>query len=472
MTIQVVKPLSLSISSLSPAYRSGQLTPVAVVDWIFRQIAQRQGDGVWICVLPESEVLERAAWLEQRTPEERAALPLWGIPFSVKDCIDIAGLPTSAGCPDFVYEAQQTNLVIQQLLDAGAILIGKVNLDQFATGLVGVRTGYDVPHNAFVAEFISGGSSSGSAVSVAAGLVSFSIGTDTGGSGRVPAGLNNIVGLKPTKGLLSTHHMVDACRTLDCVSIFALTPNDAWEVFQVAKGFDPQDPFARPETTPQHRLKTYETGQSFRFGIPQKEHLEFFGNGDVEQAFAQAVSTLESLGGECREISYAPFLAANDLLFKGPWVAERYASVGQFVEANPDSVLTTTREIILRAKTISAAEAFEGLYALASIKRRVEALWDEIDVLLVPTTGTAYRIAEIEADPIALNTNLGYYTNFVNLLDLAAIAVPNGFQSNGVPTGVTIISQPFTEAFLVKLGAIFHQHRSKALESTLLPVVL
>ncbi|MEO1068380.1 MAG: allophanate hydrolase [Cyanobacteria bacterium J06638_6] len=470
--MQTAEPLALSIASLSLAYNSDQLTPMVVVDEIFRQISRRQGDGVWTFVLPEAEVLERAAWLEQRPVEERDALPLWGIPFSVKDCIDIAGLPTSAGCPDFAYGARQTNLVIQQLLDAGAMLIGKTNLDQFATGLVGVRTGYDIPHNAFVADFIAGGSSSGSAVSVAAGLVSFAIGTDTGGSGRVPAGLNNIVGLKPTRGLLSTQHMVDACRTLDCVSIFALTPEDAWAVFQVAKGFDPGDSFARPEVTRSHRLETYEAGGSFRFGIPEKEHLEFFGNGDVERAFAQAVTLLESLGGTCQEISYAPFLAANDLLFKGPWVAERYASVGKFIEADPGSVLPTTREIILRAKQISAAEVFEGLYALAKIKRQVEPLWDDIDVLLVPTTGTAYRIAEVEAEPMALNTNLGYYTNFVNLLDLAAIAVPNGFQSTGVPTGVTIIGQPFTEASLVKLGAMFHRHRVEQLGATPCPVAL
>ncbi|WP_228040773.1 allophanate hydrolase [Nodosilinea sp. LEGE 07088] len=470
--MQAVEPCSLSIESLRLAYHSGQLTLMVVVDGIFRQISRRQGDGIWTFVLPEAEVLARAAWLEQRTATERDALPLWGIPFSVKDCIDIAGLPTSAGCPDFAYGAQHTNLVIQKLLDAGAILIGKTNLDQFATGLVGVRTGYDIPHNAYVADFIAGGSSSGSAVSVAAGLVSFSIGTDTGGSGRVPAGLNNIVGLKPTRGLLSTQHMVDACRTLDCVSIFALTPEDAWAVFQVAKGFDPGDPFARPEVTRSHRLETYEAGQPFRFGIPQKEHLEFFGNGDVERAFAEAVALLESLGGTGQEISYAPFLAANDLLFKGPWVAERYASVGKFIEANPESVLPTTREIILRAKQISAAEVFEGLYALAEIKRQVEPLWDDIDVLLVPTTGTAYRIAEVKAEPMALNTNLGYYTNFVNLLDLAAIALPNGFQSSGVPTGVTLVGQSFTEASLVKLGAMFHQHRVEMLGAAPLPVAL
>jgi allophanate hydrolase len=323
-----------------------------------------------------------------------------------------------------------------------------------------------VPHNAFNSEFIAGGSSSGSALSVAVGLVSFSIGTDTGGSGRVPAGFNNIVGLKPSKGLLSTHRMVDACRTLDCVSIFALTPEDAWQVFQVAKGFDPEDPFSRHEVTPVGPLATYEPGQPFRFGIPAKQDLEFFGNGDVEAAFNQAVDTLTLLGGEGQEISYEPFLEANNLLFKGPWVAERYASVGKFIESNPDSVVPITRDIILKVKDISAADVFAGLYALAALKRKIEPLWDQIDVLLVPTTGTAYCSAEINADPIVLNANLGYYTNFVNLLDLAAIAVPNGFQSNGVPTGITLVSQPFTEAALVQLGTMFQKQRVETLGAT------
>lgn len=466
MPRQDTNSIALSVSSLQSAYRAGDLSPTVVVDWIFQQIAQRRGDGIWTFTLPSDQVRERARQLERQTVGERADLPLWGIPFSLKDCIDVAGMPTSSGCPDFAYEAQQTNLVIQKLLDAGAILIGKTNLDQFATGLVGVRTGYDVPHNAFNSEFIAGGSSSGSALSVAVGLVSFSIGTDTGGSGRVPAGFNNIVGLKPSKGLLSTHHMVDACRTLDCVSIFALTPEDAWQVFQVAKGFDPEDPFSRHEVTPVGPLATYEPGQPFRFGIPAKQDLEFFGNGDVEAAFNQAVDTLTLLGGEGQEISYEPFLEANNLLFKGPWVAERYASVGKFIESNPDSVVPITRDIILKAKDISAADVFAGLYALAALKRKIEPLWDQIDVLLVPTTGTAYCIAEINADPIVLNANLGYYTNFVNLLDLAAIAVPNGFQSNSVPTGITLVSQPFTEAALVQLGTMFQKQRVETLGAT------
>lgn len=459
-------PISLSIASLEHLYRTQKFAPKEVVSWIFERIDQCDIKGIWTYLPPPNEVLTQAKKLEQLPMEVRARMPLWGIPFSIKDCIDIAGTPTSAGCPDFAYQAKQTNPVIQKLLAAGAILIGKTNLDQFATGLVGVRTGYDIPHNPFVQEYIPGGSSSGSAVSVAMGLVSFSLGTDTGGSGRVPAGFNNIVGLKPTRGLLGTSHMVYACRTLDCVSIFALTAKDSLKVFQVAKRFDPEDPFSRQEEHPPIHLSHYQKGDAFRFGIPVKQHLKFFGNVDVEAAFSQAVDTLESLGGERYEISYEPFLKANDLLFKGPWVAERYVSVGKFVEENPDSVFPITRDIVLKAKEHLAVDVFEGLYAIAAIQRTLKALWDKIDALIVPTAGTAYRIAEVTANPIELNANLGYYTNFVNLLDLAAIAVPNGFQTNGLPTGITMISQPFTEAYLVELGSMFHQCRVKKLGNT------
>ncbi|MEL7227091.1 MAG: allophanate hydrolase, partial [Cyanobacteria bacterium J06576_12] len=383
----------------------------------------------------------RAQFIENSTDK---TLPLWGIPFSVKDCIDVAGLPTSAGCPGFVYTATHTNPTVQNLLDAGAILIGKTNLDQFATGLVGIRTGYTVPHNAFSKEHIPGGSSSGSALSVAVGLVSFSLGTDTGGSGRVPAGFNNIVGLKPTKGVLSTAHTVEACKTLDCLSIFALTAEDAYAVFEIAQSYDPAHPFSRSMGEPSSRLSSYQPKQSFRFGVPRPAQRAFFGNADVEKLYECAIATLIAMGGTCKEIDYGPFLEANELLFNGPWVAERYASVGSFVGTKPEAVFPITREILSKAKKINAAEAFEGLYAVEKLKRKSQSLWNEIDVLAVPTTGTIYRIDEVEAEPLKLNANLGYYTNFVNLLDLCAIAIPNGFQTNGLPSGITLISQPYS----------------------------
>lgn len=446
--------IPLAISSLQQQYAAGTFSPKDIVEAIIAELATRGDDGIWIYTLPEEELRSRAFSLEKSIDK---TLPLWGIPFSIKDCIDVAGFPTSAGCPDFVYTATHTNPTVQNLLDAGAILIGKTNLDQFATGLVGIRTGYTVPHNAFSKDHIPGGSSSGSALSVAVGLVSFSLGTDTGGSGRVPAGFNNIVGLKPTKGLLSTAHTVEACKTLDCISIFALTANDAQRVFETAQSYDPMHPFSREMSEP---LKSYEPEQSFRFGVPRPDQREFFGNADVERLYEEAIATLVAIGGTCQEIDYGPFLEANELLFNGPWVAERYASVGSFAEASPEAVFSTTREILSKAKNITAVDAFEGLYAVEALKRRSQPLWDEVDVLVVPTTGTIYRIDEVVAEPLRLNANLGYYTNFVNLLDLCAIALPNGFQSNGLPSGVTLIAPPYSEPYLTKVGEAFRTIRS------------
>lgn len=458
--------ISLTISSLQKDYDRGTLTPIQVVRIIFTALEQRGDDGIWIYTTPEAILIDRAITLTNLSDSQRSQLPLWGIPFSIKDCIDVAGQPTSAGCPGFTYIAEHTNPAVQQLLDAGAILIGKTNLDQFATGLVGVRTGYTVPHNAFSADYISGGSSSGAALSVANGLVSFAIGTDTGGSGRVPAGYNNIVGLKPTKGLLSTRHMVAACRTLDCLSIFALNATDAEHVFKVAQGFDSSNPYSRPRNVKPVSLKNYEPKQPFRFGVPLTDQRTFFGNADVKVQYEKAIETLISLGGACIDIDYEPFLETNDLLFNGPWVAERYASVGDFVEKDPESVFPIVREIILNSKQLTAVDAFKGLYTLEYLKRTIKPLWDNINCLVVPTTGTTYRLDEIASAPLKRNSDMGYYTNFVNLLDLSAIAIPNGFQSNGIPTGITLIAPPYSDRYLVGLGANFHQTRNQKLGAT------
>ena len=458
--------ISFTLSSLQQQYATGRCSPKEVIEAIISDIEARGDDGIWIYTLLPEELRSRAAALEEMAPHSPEDLPLWGIPFSVKDCIDVAGLPTSAGCPGFTYIANYTNPAIQNLLDAGAMLIGKTNLDQFATGLVGVRTGYTVPHNAFSKDHIPGGSSSGAALSVATGLVSFAIGTDTGGSGRVPAGFNNVVGLKPTKGRLSTAHTVEACKTLDCLSIFALTAEDAQAVFKVAQSFDPAYPFSRPASEPRPKLIAYPSQQAFCFGVPRSDQRAFFGNAEVEALYDQAIASLTQLGGTCLEIDYGPFLEANDLLFNGPWVAERYASVGRFVDASPSAVFPITREILTKAKEITAAEAFEGLYAMEALKRKSQPLWEEIDCLVVPTTGTIYRIDEIEAEPLRLNANLGYYTNFANLLDLCAIAIPNGFQSNGLPVGITFIAPPHSESYLTALGSAFHSRHNPPLGAT------
>ena len=466
MAKQTDLDIPLTISSLQASYVQGTLTPLQLIKTTLTNLEHRGDDGIWTYTLPEDSLMQRAMTLMEMSESQRSQRPLWGIPFSIKDCIDVAGLPTSAACPDFVYEATRTNPAIQKLLDAGAILIGKTNLDQFATGLVGVRTGYTVPHNAFSKDYISGGSSSGAALSVAHGLVSFAIGTDTGGSGRVPAGYNNIVGLKPTRGLLSTRHMVAACRTLDCLSVFALTAADSQDVLQVAQGFDPENPYSRPAGMPPADLSSYQANQSFRFGVPRPDQREFFGNGDVKSRYQIAIDTLTKLGGICVEIDYAPFLDTNELLFSGPWVAERYASVGDFIDANPDAAFPVISEIIHNAKEITAATVFEGLYTLETLKRKIQPLWDSIDCLVVPTTGTTYRLDELAAEPLKLNSHMGYNTNLVNYLDLSAIAIPNGFQSNGIPTGITLIGSPYQEAYLVGLGDAFHRQQVNQLGAT------
>ncbi|MGB3292824.1 MAG: allophanate hydrolase [Phormidesmis sp.] len=459
--------ISFTLANLRQQYAGGHCSPKDAIEAIISSLEARGDDGIWIYTLPPEDLRSRAAALERTARQTPAKdLPLWGIPFSIKDCIDVAGLPTSAGCPGFVYTAERTNPAVQNLIDAGAMLIGKTNLDQFATGLVGIRTGYTVPHNAFSRDHIPGGSSSGAALSVATGLVSFAIGTDTGGSGRVPAGFNNIVGLKPTKGRLSTAHTVEACKTLDCLSIFALTAEDAQTVFEIAQSFDPTYPFSSPAGKPPPKLNAYQPQQVFRFGIPRPDQRAFFGNTEVEARYDAAIADLIELGGTCLEIDYSPFLEANDLLFNGPWVAERYASVGHFVKASPDAVFPVTREILTKAEKITAAEAFAGLYAMEALKRKSQPLWEEIDCLVVPTAGTLYRIDEIEADPLRLNATLGYYTNFVNLLDLCAIAIPNGFQSNGLPSGITLIAPPHSENYLIALSSAFHRRHLPQLGAT------
>ena len=373
------------------------------------------------------------------TRGEASHLPLLGVPFAVKDNIDVAGLPTTAACPGFAYTPQRSAEVVQRLLDAGAIAVGKTNLDQFATGLVGVRSPYGVPRNPFDASFVPGGSSSGSAVAVAAGLVSFSLGTDTAGSGRVPAGFNNIVGLKPTPGLLSTEGVVPACRSLDCVSVFALSCADADAVFGALA----------PAHTPSA------IAPAFRFGVLSDADAEFFGDTAYAALYGQAVESLCGLGGRAVAIDYAPFRDAARLLYDGPWVAERTAAVGAFIEHADDKagVWPTTRQIVLSGRKYSAVDAFEGRYKLAALKARAEAEMKGLDFLALPTAPTIYRVADLEREPVLYNSHLGHYTNFVNFFGLSALALPAGFRPDGLPFGITLIARPFAERALLALGA-------------------
>lgn len=447
--VHVNESESLAVANLLVQYRSGSLRPADVIDAIYQRI-DGSDDHVWISLLSPDEARAGANELEAKSRD----LPLFGVPFAVKDNIDVGGMSTTAGCPEFAYTAPRSAPVVQRLLDAGALLIGKTNMDQFATGLVGVRSPYGVPRNPFDERYIPGGSSSGSAVAVATSLVSFALGTDTAGSGRVPAALCNVVGYKPTRGLLSNRGTVPACRSLDCVSVMGLTCADATAVAQVAAAFDPEDPFSRPSPHPELAL---ETASSFRFGIPRKEQMQFFGNAETPALFDAARRDLEALGGAAFRIDYEPFCEAAALLYSGPWVAERWAALGDFVTAHPEAVHPVTRRILEGSKEYTAADAFQAFHKLASLRRQVESTWKEIDILLLPTTGTTYTVSEIEADPIALNSYLGYYASFVNLLDCCGVAVPHGFTAAGLPFGVSLIAPAWRDGLALSVAERLHR---------------
>jgi len=437
-------PTSLDLQSLAQAYRQG-LKPSQLIAALLAQ-AKADRHAAWISFMPEERLLALAARLDEQAPD---SLPLYGVPFAVKDNIDLAGVPTTAACPDFAYLPETSAPVVEKLIAAGALPLGKTNMDQFATGLNGTRSPYGACRNAFKPEHISGGSSSGSAVSVALGQVSFSLGTDTAGSGRVPAAFNNLVGLKPSCGMLSTRGVVPACRSLDAVSIFALTADDARQVFAVARGYDPQDPYSR---RPQAHGRGYATGDTFRFGVPRSGQLEFFGDSINPGLFRAAVQRLEALGGTAVEIDFAPFLETARLLYGGPWVAERYHAIRDFIERQPEALFPVTRDITLGGAKPGAVEAFDALYRLQALKRACEPAWAEVDLMLTPTAGFHPTIAAVEADPIRLNTNLGYYTNFMNLLDYAAVAVPAGFRPDGLPFGVTLFAPAHEDLPLLQLA--------------------
>ena len=446
---------SLAIADLMAAYREGRATPRQIVESVYERIATCRDRGIWISLLPIETTLERAGELGACDPD---SLPLYGIPFAIKDNIDLAGIPTTAACPAFAYTPAESAFVVRRFIEAGAIPIGKTNLDQFATGLVGTRSPYGPCRNSFNPDYISGGSSGGSAVAVAMGLASFSLGTDTAGSGRVPAAFNNLIGMKPTFGRLSTGGVVPNCRTLDAVAIFTLTAEDAARVCRVADGFDEVDPYSRRLPNPARPAQI--SPRAFRFGVPRGEQLQFFGNHEYPRLFDAAVANLQRLGGERVVIDYSPFIETSRLLYEGPWLAERYIVIEELLRRAPEAVHPLTRQIIEVGAEPRATEAFRAQYRLQALRRRSERVWSAIDVLVTPTAGTTYRISEIEADPVRLNTHLGFYTNFMNLLDLAGVAVPAGFTQAGLPFGITLVGPAWSDFELLALAGRVQHHDS------------
>ncbi|NIA53414.1 allophanate hydrolase [Massilia sp. TW-1] len=440
----------MTIIDTHAAYLDGTATPGSTIEQALARIAGADRPEIWISRVDDAALRAQARALDAVLAAEGAAvlarLPLLGIPFAVKDNIDVAGMPTTAACPAFAYVPEQSAPVVDRLLAAGALLVGKTNLDQFATGLVGTRSPYGAVRNAVDPAYVSGGSSSGSAVAVALGMIGFALGTDTAGSGRVPAGLNGIVGLKPTRGLLSTRGVVPACRTLDCVSVFAPDVADAWKVLQVAAGHDARDPYSRPISMQGVRRRGY------RIAVPAQ--LEFFGDAAAQAAFEATLARLRDLPG-CTfgTVDYTPFRAAAALLYQGPWVAERHAAVGAFIDAQPDAAHPVVAGIIGQANGYDATDAFQGQYMLAALRRAAEDALADYDFLLVPTTPTMPRISDVLERPVELNSQLGYYTNFVNFFDMAALAVPGQNRADGLPAGVTLIGNAGSDHMLATAAA-------------------
>ncbi len=451
----------LSISELRQAYLDARLTPSGVMAGIRSRAVDLAADNIWIHLLSEAET---APYLDALAKHDPASLPLYGIPFAIKDNIDLAGIPTTAGCAAFSYTPDRSAFVVERLMAAGGIPVGKTNLDQFATGLVGTRSPWGATRNAFNPDYISGGSSSGSAAAVAKGLASFSLGTDTAGSGRVPAALNNLVGIKPTRGLLSNRGVVPACRSLDCVSVFALDCADAGTVMNVVYEYDAEDPYSR-------RVRSAGSERvEFTFGVPSGSQIEFFGDEEAEALFRESVVRMEELGGKRVAIDFQPFLDAARLLYEGPWVAERYAAIQVLIETDPDALLPVTRGIIEPGREILAIDAFKAQYRLQLLKKRADQILKDVDFILTPTTGSIYTIDEVNTDPVALNSRLGYYTNFMNLLDYAAVAVPAGFREKGLPFGVTLFAPAYHDRAICSYAARLHHAAGLTLGTSDSPV--
>ena len=443
-------PAFLDLASLKAAYAGG-LSPLDLVEEVIARVETSEDPAIFITRTPAENLRQAARDLLARAPEVNS-LPLWGVPFAVKDNIDVAGLPTTAACPAFTYQPEQDATVVARLKAAGALVIGKTNLDQFATGLNGTRSPYGAPRSVFDKAYVSGGSSSGSAVSVASGLASFALGTDTAGSGRVPAAFNNLVGIKPTPGLVPNAGVVPACRSVDVVTVFSGTVGDGITIRKVMDGYDATDPFSKRATPV--RLPA----SGLRIGVLATDEREFYGNAAYEALYDAAIERAKGLGAEIVPFDYAPFRQAAELLYNGPWVAERLAAVKAFIGTNAADFDPTVRTIISGATAYSAVDAFEGLYKLEALRQKTLAEWQKVDVLMLPTSPTTYTVEAMLADPIVKNGHFGRYTNFANLFGYAAIAIPAGFDAEDhLPAGVTLFGPSFSDDALAPFADAMHR---------------
>ncbi|KPF91498.1 allophanate hydrolase [Novosphingobium sp. AAP83] len=426
---------------ISEAVNSGKSSAITVAEDVIARLSAYDAiqPQIWISRASDADLRAAARAIDARVAAGEV-LPLAGVPFAVKDNIDVQGFETTAGCPAFAYRPEASATVVERLLAAGALCVGKTNLDQFATGLNGTRSPHGAPRNAYNLAYVSGGSSSGSASATAAGLVAFALGTDTAGSGRVPAAFQHLIGFKPTKGRWSNTGLVPACRTLDCITVFTDDTADARLIDGVVAGYDACDAYSKPLSDRAIERKT--------IGVPRRNQRVFFGDLESEYLFDRAIEKLGQLYNVV-EIDYAPLQEAAQLLYSGPWVAERTAAMASILASNPEAVDPTVREIVEVGFGTSAVDLFNGIYRLAELKRHADNLWQTIDIIVFPTVGTTYRVAELQAAPIALNSAFGFYTNFVNLLDMAALAVPAGTRTNATGFGITLIGPADTDRALL-----------------------
>ncbi|HEX3440755.1 MAG TPA: allophanate hydrolase [Pseudolabrys sp.] len=438
-----------TVAAIVAAHRARTSSPAETVARSYARIRSYNDPAVFISLREEKDAIAEA---ESLAAKDANALPLFGVPVAVKDNIDVKGLSTTAACPAFSYQPSHDATSVARLRAAGAIIIGKTNLDQFATGLNGTRSPYGTPINPMRADLIPGGSSSGSAVAVSTGLVPLALGTDTAGSGRVPAMLNNIVGLKPSLGMVSTAGVVPACRTLDCVSVFSLTVDDAVTALTAMTGPDPADPFSRDR-----RLRDLTPFPAkVRLGVPRNGQLIFFGDRASEAAYGEALTRWTALGAELVEFDMEPFYETARLLYDGPWVAERTLAARSLLASDPDAIHPVTREIMLGGLRPTAMDAFAAFYELEGLRRVADVTFQAVDALALPTAPTAYTVAQVLHDPIQLNSRLGSYTNFVNLLDLCGLALPAAITDAGIPFGITLLAPGGGDARLAEIGRVFH----------------
>lgn len=459
-------PDLLEISTIHAAYRAGTLTPVDLAEALLARIDAYDDPAVFITRVPAETVLVEAAALDIAN---LGKMPLFGIPFVVKDNIDAAGLPTTAGCPGFSYTPERDAAAVARLRAAGAILLGKANLDQFAAGLNGTRSPYGAPRSVFNRDYVSGGSSSGSAVAVGGGLAVFSLGTDTAGSGRVPAAFNNLVGLKPSVGRIAASGVVPACQTIDCISIFANSAADAMRVLAAAQGPDVGDPYSRA-------IADVALPEVPRVGFLRMEDRDFAGDEASAALYETALARAAALGWELEAFDYRKLRALAATLYGSAYVAERLSAIAPFYARSPEALHPVLQTIMGGAARYSAADAFKALHEIQALKQQAAPIIAQFDCLLLPTAPTIFTVDQMLSAPIEANATLGIYTNFVNFMDLAAISFPAGFRRDGMPFGVSLIGPCGSEAALAAYGERLHEAsgagsgKSRAKPSARLPL--